>query len=96
MPESEARIDREKFFAEATAVMRELKPDAPWEDLRPDTHLWAEGYLDSVGMLEVIYFLEEQLGRPIELLGDFLPNFFTLQAIYDAYAAPVAATTDQG
>lgn len=94
MSGSQDHIDQETFFAEATAVMRELKPDAPWADLRPDSHLWAEGYLDSIGMLEVIYLLEEQLGRPIELLGDFLPNFFTLQAIYDAYAAPVASTTD--
>lgn len=96
MAGSEANIDRDAFFAEATAVMRELKPDAPWEHLQPDSHLWADGFLDSIGMLEVIYFLEERLGRPIELLGDFLPNFFTLQAIYDAYAAPVASTTDQG
>jgi acyl carrier protein len=87
---------REGFFADVTALLRELKPDAPWERLLPDTHLWVEGYLDSIGLLEVIYLLEERLGRAIELTGEFLPNFYTLQALYQAYAEPALHGTEQG
>jgi hypothetical protein len=47
-------------------------------------------------MLEVIYFLEEQLGCEIDLVGDFLPNFFTLKSIYDAYVAPSEARAEAG
>lgn len=81
--------DQEEFYASVTALLRDLKPerdDVPDPEL--DTHLWAEGYLDSLGMLELIYFLEERLGREIELAGDFLPTFFTLRSIYETYVSP--------
>lgn len=96
MVDSEADDYRESFFADVTALLQELKPHAPWAQLKPDTHLWSEGYLDSIGLLEVIYFLEDRLGCAIELQGEFLPHFYTLQALYEAYAVPVAQTADNG
>jgi acyl carrier protein len=86
MSNSAVNSDRERFYASVTELLRELKPERDVPDPGPDTHLWVEGYLDSLGMLELIYFLEEQLGREIELAGDFLPSFFTLRSIYETYA----------
>jgi acyl carrier protein len=85
---SAINADREEFYASVTALLRDLKPERDVPDPAPDTHLWAEGYLDSLGMLELIYFLEERLGGEIELSGDFLPTFFTLRSIYETYALP--------
>lgn len=77
----------EEFFAELTAFLRGLKPDVD-STPEPTTHLWAEGYIDSLGMLELVFFLEELTGRPVPLDGDFLPTFFTMDAIYSTYVAP--------
>lgn len=88
MSNSAVNADRDEFYASVTALLRDLKPEREAPDPEPDTHLWAEGYLDSLGMLELIYFLEERLGREIELAGDFLPTFFTLRTIYETYVCP--------
>lgn len=89
-------MPREKFYSDLTSLLHDLKPDRDLSGLTPETHLWADGYLDSLGMLEVIYFLEERLGCEIDLVGDFLPNFFTLESIYDAYVAPGGARAESG
>ncbi len=88
MSNNAVNADREEFYASVTVLLRELKPERDVPDPEPGTHLWAEGYLDSLGMLELIYFLEELLGREIELAGDFLPTFFTLRSIYETYVSP--------
>lgn len=88
MNNSAVNADQEEFYASVTALLRDLKPERDVPDPEPDTHLWAEGYLDSLGMLELIYLLEERLGREIELAGDFLPTFFTLRGIYETYVSP--------
>ena len=87
MTNSAVNFGREEFYASVTVLLRDLKPERDVPDPGPETHLWAEGYLDSLGMLELIYFLEEQLGGEIELAGDFLPTFFTLKSIYETYVA---------
>ncbi|MEH0822388.1 MULTISPECIES: acyl carrier protein [unclassified Micromonospora] len=85
MSSEAAGTTQERFYADLTALLRELKPGEVMPDPDPDTHLWANGYLDSVGLLEVIYFLEDRMGREIELIGDFLPHFFTLESIWRTY-----------
>lgn len=89
-------VPRERFYSDLTLLLRDLKPGRDLSGVTPETHLWAEGYLDSLGMLEVIYFLEDQLGCEIDLVGDFLPNFFTLKSIYDAYVAPSGVRAETG
>lgn len=85
---------RDEFYGELISLIRDLKPGRNVPDPEPETHLWANGYVDSLGMLEIIYFLEERLGAEIELSGDFLPTFFTLKSIYDTYVAPAQAATE--
>lgn len=55
--------------------------------IEPDTQLWEAGYLDSFGLIETIGFLEELLGRPVEIGADDLPSFFTMKAMYTAFVA---------
>jgi acyl carrier protein len=86
-----AGTSREEFYAELTSLLHELRPGRSLPDPQPETHLWADGYVDSLGMLEIIYFLEDRLGCEIDLTGDFLPNFFTLKSIYDTYVTPAGA-----
>lgn len=78
----------DEFFAVLTAFLRRLKPEID-TDPEPTTHLWAEGYIDSLGMLELVFFLEELTGSQVPLEGDFLPTFFTMDAIYTTYIAQV-------
>lgn len=85
---------REEFYADLTALLLELKPDGTLPDPAPDTHLWSAGYLDSVGLLEIIYFLEDRTGREIELTGDFLSTFFTLENIWRTYVEPSRTVPD--
>ena len=78
----------DEFFAALVVFLRTLKPEIETVP-EPTTHLWAEGYIDSLGMLELVFFLEEMLGSQIPLEGDFLPTFFTMDAIYATYIAQV-------
>lgn len=87
MSELDVESVRDQFYAELSALLRELKPGRDAPDPTADTHLWLEGYADSIVMLEIIYFLEERSGREMHLDGDFLPTFFTLRSIYDNYVA---------
>lgn len=81
-------MERQDFYTELKVLLRDLKPDLDAREPEPDTHLWVAGYVDSLAMLEIVFFLEERLGRELDLDGDFLPSFFTMDAIYDTYVAP--------
>jgi acyl carrier protein len=82
----------EEFYGKFIALLQEIRPASGLNRLQPNTHLWEAGYLDSLAMLEVIFFLEETLGRELQLSGNFLPTFFTMRRIYDAHVAPVLTT----
>jgi len=81
-------VTREEFYLQFKELLACLKENQDFSDLTPDTHLWAAGYLDSIGMLETIERIEEMLGRPLTLSGDFLPTFYTMSRIYEAHIAP--------
>ncbi|WP_028934498.1 hypothetical protein [Pseudonocardia spinosispora] len=85
-------MTREEFYTLFTALLTELRSDLDLSGLEPDTHLWERGYLDSIGMLETIERLEVLVGRPLELCGDLLPTFYTMDRIYEAHIAPGART----
>src|SRR5207248_384155 len=61
------RVTREEFYLQFKELLACLKENQDFSDLTPDTHLWAAGYLDSIGMLEAIERIEEKLGRPLTL-----------------------------
>src|SRR5512133_2538252 len=79
---------RSAFYRDLTALLHELHPENQGNDPDPDTHLWVAGYVDSLVMLEIVYFLEDRLGHDIELEGDFLPTLFTMESIFDTYIGP--------
>ena len=76
----------DRFVEKFRAFLAEFNPSLDLEDLTPETHLWAEGYLDSFAMLNVVAFIEDETGREVALNPDTLPNFFTIERIYRAYA----------
>jgi hypothetical protein len=86
-------VTRDEFYAEFAAFLASIKPGRDLSGLAPDTHLWAAGYLDSVGMLEVVAWLEAKLVSELELSGDFLPTFFTMARIYETHVASADAAT---
>lgn len=84
-------MTQEGFFAQFTERLAELRPCQQFAAPEPNTDLWASGYLDSLAMLEIVTLLEDVVGREIELDGDFLSRFTTMESIYEAYVAPVRA-----
>ena len=38
-------------------------------DLKPDTPLFASGRLDSMALLNLVMWIEERTGRPVEVSG---------------------------
>jgi acyl carrier protein len=74
-------VDEAIFYDKLRAFLCEQRPDLDGL-VEPDTQLWEAGYLDSFGLIETLTFLEELLGRPIEIGADDLPSFFTMRAMY--------------
>ena len=76
-------MERQAFYEAVTGMLLDLRPDM--ERPKADTHLWADGYLDSFAMVQVLAQLEELVGHEIELGPDALPSFFTMERMYDTY-----------
>jgi len=76
-----------EFYDQLRAFLAERRPDLPGDDIEPGTQLWDAGYLDSFGLIETITFLEDVVGRPIEISADDLPSFFTMKDMYLAFVA---------
>jgi len=76
-------MERQAFYDAVTSLLLDLRPDMG----RPnaDTHLWADGYLDSFAMVTVLSRLEDLVGHEIELGPDALPSFFTMERMYETY-----------
>lgn len=80
-------MDRNHFLEEFKAFLMGLDPGADVSELKPDTHLWEAGYLDSFAMLNVVVFIEEKTGREVTVDADALPTFFTINRMYETYVA---------
>jgi acyl carrier protein len=79
-------LDEEAFYGRLREFLAAQRPDLDGA-IDPDTQLWEAGYLDSFALIETITFLEELLGRPVEIGADDLPGFFTMKAMYNAFVA---------
>ncbi|HEX2051935.1 MAG TPA: hypothetical protein VHJ34_15060 [Actinomycetota bacterium] len=86
-------MDRDEFYRHFVAFLRDLNTGRDLPEPEPDTHLWAEGYVDSLVLLEIIAHIEDLIGDELALDQDFLPSFFTMRAIYDTHVAPADAET---
>ncbi|GKS12341.1 hypothetical protein YDYSY3_33410 [Paenibacillus chitinolyticus] len=57
------------------------------EDLQIDENdnLLEHGYIDSLSMVDMIVFLEEQVGREIVIEDYDIRKFYTLKSIYETF-----------
>lgn len=85
-------MSEQEFYEKFVALLKEIRPIEGLDRLQPDTHLWATGHLDSLAVLEVIFFLEGLVGRELQLSGDFLPTFFTMRSIYENHLVQESTT----
>lgn len=86
-------MEREQFYSTMREYLRkdregdkDIDP-AAIAALGPDDNLWDLGYLDSFGMVRLLTFLEDLLGRELVLSNDSLRTFHTLGRIYDTHVA---------
>lgn len=83
-------LDREQFYDEVRSYLREqsgARSSTEVSRAGATDNLWDAGYLDSFGMVALLSFLEDLLGREIVLTADSLRTFHTLERIYDNYVA---------
>ncbi len=80
-------MTEQEFYDGLRRFLAERRPDLPGDDIEPSTQLWEAGYLDSFGLIETLTYLEEVVGRPIEISADDLPSFFTMKDMYLAFVA---------
>jgi len=85
-------MEQQQFVEAMTAYLQSKRPDADSHALTPDASLWDLGYLDSVGMVELIMFVENLLGGDVTLDTRDVRSFGSIQAIYDHHVKPRLAT----
>ena len=78
-------MTREQFYTAFIALLQEVKPYPGAPDPEPTSRLWEEGYVDSLALLDIVAFLEDQVGHEIDLTGDAIRNFYNMRAMYDGY-----------
>jgi acyl carrier protein len=54
-------------------------------EIDPDTYLFDEGMVDSLGILRLLAFLEIEIGRPIDDREVVMENFRTVRTIARAF-----------
>lgn len=80
-------MTREEFYRRFVVFLRSIQDGIDLPVPEPATHLWIEGYINSVQMLEVLVFLEESTGRDIDLGPASAGTFDTMETIYRTYVA---------
>ena len=56
-------------------------------EITPETNLLLTGLLDSLAFIELVAFIEEQTGRPVDLLDIDPEEFTTIRGLCDAALA---------
>jgi acyl carrier protein len=78
-------LEREKFYELFENYIRRTNEDGKIDVLAEKDHLFELGYTDSLGMINMIMFLEETLGEEISLEKYELRNFYTMYDIYNTF-----------
>ncbi len=80
-------MTEEEFATAVNAYLAEKQPEIDPALLTPDANLWDLGFVDSVGAADLILFIEELIGREIDLsAGDAKPAV-SVREMYETYAA---------
>ncbi|MFT4034275.1 MAG: hypothetical protein QM679_01720 [Patulibacter sp.] len=83
-------IERDAFYRAICEYLKSANRDvAPEliEGIDPTDNLWDLGFLDSFGMVKLLTFLEEFVGREIVLSPDSIRTFHTIERMYDGHVA---------
>ncbi|PWB92828.1 acyl carrier protein [Methylosinus sporium] len=79
--------DRELFYDKMRQFICARSGFSP-EKIAPDTALISSGLLDSLAVSESVFFVEDFVGRPIEIDDFRMMTFNSMEHIYNTYIAP--------
>jgi acyl carrier protein len=65
-------------------VYKERHPEKKLIDINPTTNLLEYGYIDSLGIVEIIFYLEQMLGQRLAIEQYQPTDFYTLERMYSA------------
>lgn len=82
----EKNMERHEFYKKATAFIVKCS-GVSFDEISPDTHLVNSGIVDSLLLTELIFFVENVIGHPIDIDNFRLDSFESLQTIYDTTVA---------
>ena len=80
-------MTEQQFTNAVTAYLKEKQPGINPALLTPDANLWDLGFVDSVGAADLILFIEELIGREIDLSANDAKPAVSVREMYEAYAA---------
>ena len=84
-------MDKETFRHLFSGFLKTLKPDKQIDSIPDDENLWDLGLLDSLTMVDLMVFLEEQVGVQLEVERLSPDVFHTVSGIYSAVVSSGAA-----
>ena len=79
-------MTEEQFTTAVNAYLTEKQPDIDPALLTPDANLWDLGFIDSVGAADLILFIEELIGREIDLSAGDVKPAVSIREMYETYA----------
>lgn len=81
-------MDREQFDIAVRAFFKSMRPASTVDAVRGSDNLFDAGILDSLGMVELISYLEELLDSDLDIDHLSLRAFHTIDGMYEHVVAP--------
>ena len=78
-------MTEEKFAAAVNAYLADKNADFDSALLTLDANLWDLGFVDSLGAVDLILFIEELIGREIDLWANDAKTPVSIHEMYKAY-----------
>ena len=78
-------MTKQEFAAAVFAYLAEQTPDLDSSLLTPDANLWDLGYVDSIRVVELVVFIENLIGREIDLSANDAKPAVSVGEMYEAY-----------
>ena len=80
-------LDRAEFTSRFGDFIAAIDEERSVTTVGPDDNLFDAGVLDSFTVVKVIVFLEELVGRPIDLQDASIESFASLNSIYTTFVS---------
>lgn len=83
---------KDEFFRSARQFLAQMQEEQEGDpsgvsDIGPTDNLWDQGFIDSMNVIRFLLFLEDWVGREIEVEDDAAQKFRTLEGIYNTYVS---------